>query len=230
MKLTSRTSRLARIGRVGGLALAAACLVGLSLPSAASAATLDSSTVAQLHAKMTDIGIDSATQDSLLDKLSAGKPLDSNSGAQPVRRSTVSLPGGNRTVEEFADGSKRWIQVERAHDVADALTRADVSSCVASGGWVVNCRVSVSDIISEARFDIDYKTSSSGAAQLRDYRSATCGVPAGSCSVGGGIKRGTQNASGPAWAELSYTASFLALPSVSGAFGIRVSGNSVSTY
>jgi hypothetical protein len=93
----------------------------------------------------------------------------------------------------------------------------------------VGCKIEVADIFSAASFIIDIKKSSSNAAQLRDMRNKTCVNTLGGCSVSGGIKRATQSSAGPAWAELTYTAN-AGWVTVNGAFGVRVSGNTISLY
>jgi hypothetical protein len=179
---------------------------------------------------MTEGGIPLATQDVLIAKIEAGSVPDSLSGADPVEVATLDLGEYTRTVNIFADGSRSWteVQTQPSSPPDSPSARASIEACTNSAGWKVGCRIGIYDISSSATFVIDYQTSSSGSAKVRDMRSKACANVAGPCSVSGSIKRATQSSAGPAWAELSYKAS-AAWVSVSGSFGIRVSGNSVST-
>ncbi|MFZ4895612.1 hypothetical protein ACL9RL_14285 [Plantibacter sp. Mn2098] len=226
---TRNPSRFARTGMCAAVltTVAAAILV----PTTASASTgtaLDFAAERAARASMTDGGISPTTQDQLIAKLRSGVLPDSSLGGEPVNVFTETHDDSIRTVQDYADGSRRWIDIQRPTTEGNK-TRAGLDNCSSSGGWVNNCRVWIADAVSSARFDIDYQPSSSGQAKVRDYRSATCGSIVGGCSVSGGIQRATQSSSGPAWAQLDYTAQ-IAWGEVHGSFGIRVSGNSVSVY
>jgi hypothetical protein len=182
-----------------------------------------------IRVNMTEGGINAATQDALVEKMEAGVAPDSLSGEEPVDTITQLQTHGTRTIKVFADGSRSWSDVQTAPRKSSKTPSASIDGCQNSGGWKVGCRVGIYDIISSATFVIDYQTSASGQAKVRDMRSLACANVAGPCSRSGSIKRATQSSAGPAWAELSYSAS-AAWVSVSGAFGIRVSGNSVTTY
>ncbi len=202
--------------------------VGLAAPAqAASPQSPTPSELDRVRATMTSVGIDSSTQDSLIGKLEAHQPLDSMTGATPVRTYTEELATSTRTIKVFADGSRSWVDLERAPE-AGVLTRSAMTNCATSGAWKVNCRIDISDLVSSAWFVIDYKAVA--PAQLRDFRGKGCQILGGTCNVNGKIERATQNSAGPAWAYLNYNVSTWTWIGASGQFGIRVSNGGVSTY
>ncbi|MEZ0139987.1 hypothetical protein AB1285_14220 [Microbacterium sp. NRRL B-14842] len=215
------------LGLVAGLSVATTLL--LAAPASADAGLLSDAEESAIRSTMTEGGIDLEIQDQLVDKMEHGEAPDSLAGKGPVRTMIESTSTGTRTISIFADGSRSWTELELPTGASDAATRSSISGCRSSAGWKVGCRVGVYDLISSATFVIDYQTSTSGRARVRDMRSLTCDNVAGSCTRSGSIKRATQSAAGPAWAELRYTAN-LAWATTKGSIGIRVSGTSVSTY
>lgn len=213
---------------IAGLAIGVLTLAGTSSASA-DTDLLSDTQESEIRVNMTNGGIDPATQDALINKIEAGIAPDSLNGAEPIDIITQLRPQGTRTIKIFADGSRTWSEVQTAPVKTSKLPSASMSGCQNSGSWKVGCRIGIYDLISSATFMIDYQTSTSGKAKVRDMRSLSCENVAGPCTRSGSIKRSTQSAAGPAWAELSYTAS-AAWVSVSGSFGIRVSGTSVNTY
>lgn len=202
--------------------------VGLAAPAqAVSPQSPTASELDRVRATMTSVGIDSSTQDSLIAKLQAHQPLDSMIGATPVRTYAEDLATSTRTVKVFADGSRSWVDLEKAAE-AGVSTRSAMTNCATSGVWRVNCRIDISDLVSSAWFVIDYKAAA--PSQLRDFRGKGCQILGGTCNVNGKIERATQNSAGPAWAYLNYNVSTWTWIGASGQFGIRVSNGSVSTY
>lgn len=216
-------------------AISACVLLGVGLaawPSTLVSATepvLTTSQVAALHDQMTGLGIDATVQSTLITKIEAGALPDSAlSTSQPT--SVLNDPVAQKTVAIFADGSRRVTSAE-GPDSGQPSIESSKSGCVSSGGWYTNCTISISDIFSNASFVVDYQTSSSGKAKVRDVRGARCANTIGGCSVSASIKRSAQSSAGPAWAELAYKADVVHIGSgVSGSFGIRVAGTSVSLY
>lgn len=148
-----------------------------------------------------------------------------------MARFTESRADKIRFVSVYADGSRTWIDQSAPVAATGTTTHAaGLSACVFSGGWYVGCKVSVSDIVSSAGFIVDAKKSSVSQAQVRDYRGKWCTNSVGTCSISGGIVRATQSSAGPAWARLNYTATIFGGPTVAAEIGIRVSGNTISTY
>ena len=176
---------------------------------------------------MTSIGIDAPTQDSLIAKLQAHQPLDSMTGAQPIRSYTEDLATSTRTVKVFQDGSRSWIELDKASS-SESLARSAITNCSTSGTWKVNCRIDISDLVSSAWFVIDYKASA--PSEVRDFRGKGCQILGGSCNVNGQIGRAIQSSAGPAWAYLNYNVTTWTWIGASGQFGIRVSNGSVTTY
>ncbi|RKR73024.1 hypothetical protein [Frondihabitans australicus] len=210
------------------LAVGACSLIGAT-PASAEPVAITQQQVAGLHARMDALGVPAQTQVALVAKIEAGSIPDSaRPDAVPV--SSSSADDGASVVDVFADGSRRTMSTEGADDGAPSI-ESSKSGCLGSGGWNTNCKISISDIFSNASFVVDYQTSSSGKAKVRDVRSARCANTIGGCSVSASVKRATQSSAGPAWAELTYKADVVHIGSgVSGAFGIRVSGTSVSLY
>ncbi|MBU4213491.1 MAG: hypothetical protein KJ792_02395 [Actinobacteria bacterium] len=199
----------------------------------AATSQFDPETVSALRARMVDGGIDAATQDSLIAKLEAGQLLDSQTDAKPTGTFTVQRPGVSRTVSVFHDGSRKWIDVETPAQISSGAgvnSAAAVGSCPVSGLWRVGCTITISDPVSSAGFTIDYRIAlTKHDASIREYRSPFCVNTLGGCSVSGGIKRATQNSSGPAWAAMTYSAN-IGIVHESGEFGIRIQDSSISTY
>ena len=216
-----------RLGLVTGLSLAT--MLVLAAPASANAGRFSEAEESAIRSTMTEGGIDRVTQDQLIDKMERGDVPDSLAGKAPVRTIIQPTSTHTRTISVFADGSRSWTELELPSGASKAAARSSISGCRSSAGWKVGCRVGVYDLISSATFVIDYQTSSSGRAKVRDMRSLTCDNVAGSCTRSGSIKRATQSAAGPAWAELRYNAN-LAWATTKGAIGIRVRGTSVSTY
>ncbi|WP_286346425.1 hypothetical protein [Frondihabitans sucicola] len=185
----------------------------------------------QLHKHLAEGGIPLDVQESLIAKMEAGKQLDSFTGAAPIESfidETADMP---QTVSVFADGSRRITAVELPADAGAA--RTGLSGCVSSSGWKINCKISVWDPISSAKFTIDYQTSTSSKAKVRSFRGASCavvGIPS-SCSLPSptGIARAAQSSAGSAWARVTYKAQSGPLHA-KGEFGIRVTGTNVSVY
>ncbi|WAA66418.1 hypothetical protein [Microbacterium oxydans] len=214
------------------LAALAAGVIPLAGTAAASAdtAALTDSQEAAVRVNMTRGGISPHIQDALIEKIEAGIAPDSLGEASPVDIVTERTPSGTRTIQIFEDGSRTWTEIQTTSAKPSGPTiNASISGCRSSGGWKVGCRVGIYDLISSATFVIDYQTSTSARAKVRDMRALTCDNIAGPCTRSGGIKRATQSAAGPAWAELSYAAS-AGWVHTKGSFGIRVSGTSVTTY
>ncbi|TQL04173.1 hypothetical protein FBY24_3286 [Cellulomonas sp. SLBN-39] len=109
---------------------------------------------------------------------------------------------------------------------------SSLKGCTLSGLWRINCKLGVSDAITTASFQFDYRIAQTKHdASIRDYRAQTCGNVFGPCSVKGGIKRATQNSAGPAWAAMTYTAKINKTgTTVQSEIGIRVQDTTVSTY
>jgi hypothetical protein len=189
-----------------------------------------------VRSRMNGLGIDSGTQDALVAKLNTGATLDSSiPGTTPVQTVTNTNSDGQAdSTLVFADGSRSNKTLEAASVAAPAGTqvRTSKSGCSKSSGWYVNCKIGVSDPISNASFLIDYQTSSKGKAQVRDIRQIKCVAYFGaSCSRSGSVKRATQSSKGPAWAAESYTyKSPFNIVQGGSDFGIRVSGTNVSLY
>ncbi len=92
------------------LAVSILALLGAALAEPAEASPSDSLTPFELNQAretMSAVGIESATQDSLIAKLVARQPLDSTLGAAPVQTYTEELNTAFRTVMVFEDGSRR---------------------------------------------------------------------------------------------------------------------------
>ncbi|WP_316295629.1 hypothetical protein [Clavibacter michiganensis] len=215
---------------VAGMALAAGLLPASPASAAESQNPAITATVeADVRARMTTTGVSAATQDVLMAKLHAGQALDSFGGGEPARVFTETVGNQTRTVKEYADGSRVTTSLQTPAKSGGVSTQANLSGCATSGSWKINCKVSIVDAVSEAKFIIDYQTSTSGAAKVRDYRGASCGNTVGGCSQSGGIVRATQSSAGAAWARQTYKANIGPIQ-VEGEYGIRVSGTSVTTY
>lgn len=217
---------------LGSCGLIAACLaLG---PSAATAAEpgISSPQKAALRSQMSAVGISVTSQDHLIAKLEAGVLPDSALEYEaPVSTVRESADGRESQVEVFADGSRRVTTATNADHSDSFGSFSSKSGCKNSAGWYTNCKISISDFFSSASFVVDYQTSSSSKAKVRDVRSARCANTIGGCSVSARVKRATQSSAGPAWAELSFRADVGHIGSgVSGAFGLRVSGKSVGLY
>ncbi|MFK4484851.1 hypothetical protein [Curtobacterium sp. AB7] len=201
------------------------------------AAALTSDQINGIRDQMSQLGIASSDQDSLIQKISTGQALDSSDpDAVPVQTlAETSEDGQTTTTKVFADGSRSSVteasaEVVSPQGVQARYAKPALSGCKSSAGWKVNCKVEIRDPYSNAFFILDYQTSSKGKAKVRDVRQKTCHNWIGGCSVWGGIKRKTQSSAGPAWAEVSFKADILKLGQVGqGAFGIRVT-KTATTY
>lgn len=228
-----RAERLLRkMGAAGaaGAATVMAFSVG-TLPAAfADTAPLNPEQESVIRATMHEEGVSAEVQDALIQKIQLGELLDSQKGdAVAVETYSSEEEGVRKNVERFADGSMRWTEQEIPTSGNGGPSKGlnpSKSECKKSGSWNVNCKVGISDFVSNASFRIDYRTN-----QVRDYRAASCANAAGSCSVSGGIKRAQTDSVGPASAELQFSASVGPILNVAhGAFGIRVSGNTATVY
>ncbi len=182
--------------------------------------------------RMLEVGIDAPTQEALINKMQSGVLPDSTGGAEPVDTFTINANGVNRTVEVFADGSRRWTDLENPSSALDSRGNASINargiqSCGTSGLWRTNCKVYSSDLVSEVSFRIDWKPVSVTPAAVRNYWGKSCSNYVGGCSVDGGIRREAQSSSGPAVAYASFTAN-LSVYHVSGELALHVSGSSAS--
>jgi hypothetical protein len=160
--------------------------------------------------------------------MEAGILPDSSTVSRPVAHYDETRDGSHRSVSEFADDSRRSVSQE----IPDQPAERGVSGCKTSGVWKVGCKVEIRDVMSSARFTIDYYPSPTTKSKVREFRGATCAIGMGSCSLRNpkGISRAAQSSAGAAWARLSYVADMWPLHA-EGEFGIRVgSKGSVKTY
>jgi hypothetical protein len=226
-------SKFSRRKPVGIAALALLACVAFGPNAAANEATSGYLTATQIEivrANMTDAGIPASSQAGLIATLNGGNAIESQiSSSIPLSNFTEQRDGFTRNVSVFSDGSRRWTEQQNPTKDTGLATRAinpQKSECSYSGGWYNNCKIGISDAVSNASFRIDYTTN-----KVRDYRGAGCNNSVGSCSVSGGIKRATAGTAGPAWAEMQFHANVGPIVNVAnGAFGIRVQGLSVSLY
>ena len=200
-------------------------------------AALTNEQVNGMRDQMSQLGIASADQDTLIQKIATGQALDSSKpDAVPVQVLTETGDGGQvTTTKVFADGSRSSVseasaEVASPSGVTARYVKPALTGCKSSAGWKVNCKVEIRDPYSNAYFIIDYQTSSKGKAKVRDLRSKHCHNWVGGCSVWGGVKRKAQSSGGPAWAEMSFKADIIKIGQIGqGAFGIRVA-KTATTY
>ncbi|WP_216093107.1 hypothetical protein [Curtobacterium sp. UCD-KPL2560] len=220
---------------VAGGALLGSVLMGVAPASASETKLLTASQEATVRATMNGANVSADVQDRLIAKLNAGQPLDSQTDATPVSTKSESLrEGGTRSVEVFADGSQRWVESDavapastgRPGGVTTLGLNPSKTGCKSSGGWYNNCKIGISDFVSNAGFYLDYTTN-----KIRDVRGAYCNNSVGDASCSAKLRRATASSAGPAWAELTFKAGIGPIGNVaSGAFGLRVSGSSASVY
>jgi hypothetical protein len=226
MQLTSRVPRIITAA-VASSALVGTILVGAAPANAANPGLLTASQEESVRATMDSVSIDARIQDELIAKLNAGQLLDSQTDAAPVRTTTEYTEDGLvRTVDVFLDGSQRWIESDVPAVAQARGLNPSKSGCKSSGGWYTGCKVGIADLVSNAGFFADYTTN-----RIRDVRGKYCNNSVGNASCSASLKRATASSAGPAWAELSFVAGVGPIGNVSsGAFGLRVSGNSASLY
>lgn len=177
--------------------------------------------------------VSSSDQDMLIVNLKNGILPQSSTDALAVHTLTDVADGMTRTINVYADGSRRISSLEIPNTpAADIITpfANGISGCTTSGGWRVNCKVKIEDALSNASFIIDWLPSASGQAKVRDMRAKNCNNSVGGCEVSGSILRTTQSGSSPAWAELNFKAWVGPIPAASGAFGIRALGQQATMY
>lgn len=240
MKAMKSRDGLRGLTRAAVCVAAAMSLVGGSATMANASALPDATPVVSISAEqetsmrawMDGVDVSQADQDTLIENLRNGILPLSSTDAEPVSTLHETVPGEERTISVYADGSRSLLveQVPVVTPPGVITPFATLTGCAQSGTWRVNCTVKIADAVSSAWFVIDYYPSSSGAAQVRDMRSKSCANSVGSCNVSGSILRSVQSGTAPAWAELSYTAWVGPIQAVTGAFGIRVSGTNASVY
>lgn len=190
--------------------------------------TISDAQEAQIRSQMVRAGIAVDIQDTLLANIEEGVlPMSTNPANEPVDTIVEVLPGVERTISVYEDGSRRVTETERPVE-GMAARATSISGCKTSGGWRVNCKIAVTDLVSEARFTVDWYPSST-AAKVRDVRAAGCVNSLGGCTISAGIKRATQSSAGPAWAEASFTANAGPIK-VQGAFGVRANKTVATAY
>ena len=155
-------------------AVVAAFGAGFMLAPAASAATLS----ATIELSQDDIdyyysvaerfGVPAAVQESLLEKVKAGIPLDSSTGVAPVSTVTTEVDGFERTVETFPDGSVIGTDIEIPQVIEDGVSARGVAGCVtgASAGvyYGQDCWVYSSSLTMGASFYASYSQWSTGSS------------------------------------------------------------------
>lgn len=215
---------------IAGLVFASAPAAGAAIESTEPDGVFTDVEISEIRERMSDLEVDPELEDGLIDGLQDGVLPMSSTDAEPVDSFTEVDEGVERTVLVYADGSRRGVSRDlpmTGDEVPDDLT---LTGCVWSGDWRVNCRVGISDLISEASFIIDWRPSV-GSAQVRDMRAVSCNVSGGTCDVTGTVWRSVQSAAGPAWAEVVYEATLFGdVWHASGSFGIRAEDEVATTY
>lgn len=223
-------------------ALATAAVAGALIFGTSMAATADESTPlidltpaqeAELRAWWTDAAVPSTTQDALLANLERGVLPQSSTGADPVTTLTDNVGGMARTIDVYADGSRRIYSRQTAAQPTKSGVTAlgnTISGCTTYQGWRIGCLVKIEDAVSGSSFRIDWYPSSSGRAQVRDMRARTCWNSIGNCSQSGSIKRATQSGTAPAWAEQNFVAWVGPIQAASGGFGVRALGTKLTMF
>ncbi len=154
--------------RIGILAagVLAASLIGLSPGTSALAAEgteVPPEQAVHMREEMTRYGVDTQTQDSLIEALNRGESWESLEGGVPVSRETVRLDSTIETIERYSDGSIIVTVAPDLEAVAEGTTgpTRSVSGCSYSGssyaGYWKNCRASVSLVALTLRFSFDYQ-------------------------------------------------------------------------
>lgn len=128
---------------LGALLLAAAPVAASAAAAAPSSG--DEVTIAEIRERMTDFGINEATQESLIAGILAGDMPDADGGAAPVSSSTRTENGETITRFEFADGSASEAVVQIPGASGGISTQA-IGSCTKSssttyGNYWQNCYV-----------------------------------------------------------------------------------------
>lgn len=117
-------------------AVVAAFGAGFMLAPAASAATpsatieLSQDDLDYYYSVAERFGVPEAVQESLLEKVKAGIPLDSSTGVAPVSTVTTEVDGFERTVETFPDGSVIGTDIEIPQVIEDGVSARGVAGCV----------------------------------------------------------------------------------------------------
>lgn len=161
-----RTMKSKRIGWAVGL-VAVAALVSPVTASPANAA--DTQEYSYLRSFLAEHGASQATQDALVAKVAAGKPLDSDKpGAVPVSAHDESVGTNAVTISTFKDGSVSVSTVERgAHATPGTVSPQAITGCKESngGGYVVEtgCKVEYSTGTYDLWFKASYERYTGGA-------------------------------------------------------------------
>ncbi|MBO0982692.1 hypothetical protein [Rathayibacter sp. SD072] len=174
------------------ISLAAAVAVGagaalLGAPAAfaetSNSIELSEDDLSYFHATGDRFGVDKAVQEALLEKVRAGIPLDSSTGAEPVSVVTADVDGFTRTIETYADGSIIGSDIEIPKEVSADVAARGISQCVTSTSAGVNygqdCWIFSSSMTIGASFYASYSRWASGSS-VWNWHSPAINVVGGS--------------------------------------------------
>ncbi len=208
------------IATVGSVLATAVLVISAAVPAQArSDVDLDG-----IRSRLSDAGVDAATQDRLVAKLLAGGTWDSVSGAQPVTETTVITGDREITTRVYADGSPIVSSIEIPRAGVDDRAGRTVSGCREASGAgnfpFYDCRVQTNTALYTITFLSDGRRSSIGQAQVSNYRQIGYWTGAATVnSTGFNLVRRDQSGSSPAHVQGTLYVTFL-LGSGSGVYNL----------